>query len=313
MGGSRVAKALAVALFLCALSAALLVPRTVALADDSSVGAVGGSVHAIWTTNVRMAAETVQAVCFDYFAEYRVDFKFVNEGKARKVKLGFPFTDTVGGEEGTEPPVGFQAWQNGRPLTVRAVAARVTKSTTVGYFVHEAVFPHGATMITVSYLAGQGGVGEERRRRASVGHPGSGGLYQYWLHSGSTWKGPIGKAVVRYRLADSFRGSDIELAAADASRYAPLTSPPNWTRPLPRTYQWQFSDFEPKATPTSDWWKPQSPLAADVASRRPGRRDQGHGPLHGRPQASVRAGDHRTPDRRAGTTRGRVRGRFRHR
>ena len=183
MSGRPAVKVFAALLFTSALLATLLLPRTVALADDSSVGAAGGSVHAIWTTDIRMAAETVQAVCFGEFAEYRVDFRFVNEGKARKVKLGFPFTTAVSGEEGASPPVGFQAWQNDRPLTVRAVATRETKSGTVGYFVHEALFPHGATMITVSYLAPQGGVVNDRRRTADVGAPGTGGFYQYWLHT----------------------------------------------------------------------------------------------------------------------------------
>ena len=64
--------------------------------------------------DVRMAAETVQSTCFGRFAEYRVDFRFVNEGATQKVKLGFPFTDTVAGERGTERPFGFQAWQDGR-------------------------------------------------------------------------------------------------------------------------------------------------------------------------------------------------------
>ena len=75
----------------CALLAAFGSWRSVALADDSSVGAEGGTVHAIWTTDVRLDAETVQATCFGNFAEYRVDFRLVNEGEARKVMLGFPF------------------------------------------------------------------------------------------------------------------------------------------------------------------------------------------------------------------------------
>ena len=94
MAGKLLAKVLAASLFVGVLLAAFLSPRTVALADDSSLGTTGGSVHAIWTTDIRMAAETVQAVCFGDFAEYRVDFRFVNEGKARTVKLGFPFTAT---------------------------------------------------------------------------------------------------------------------------------------------------------------------------------------------------------------------------
>ena len=113
---------------------------SVALANDSSIGTTGGSVYPIWTTDVRLAAETVQATCFGAFAEYRVDFHFVNEGTGQKVKLGFPFTDTVSaGESGVSRPIGFQAWRNGKPLTVKAVPARYGNGETrTGYFVHEA-------------------------------------------------------------------------------------------------------------------------------------------------------------------------------
>jgi hypothetical protein len=123
MGCRRVAKWWAASLFLGLLLAALQLLGSVALADDSSVGAEGGTVHAIWSTDVRLDAETVQATCFGNFAEYRVDFRFVNEGAARRVMLGFPFQRRESDPEYVSPewPVGFQAWQNGRPLAVKAV------------------------------------------------------------------------------------------------------------------------------------------------------------------------------------------------
>ena len=263
MGRRRVAKWWAASLFLGLLLAALQLLGSVALADDSSVGAEGGTVHAIWSTDVRLDAETVQATCFGNFAEYRVDFRFVNEGAARRVMLGFPF------QRGSDPeyvspewPVGFQAWQNGRPLAVKAVVVSggaTPEDATGGYFVHEAVFPHGATMITVSYLSDPGGYASDRGSHAGAGH-GMAAFYQYWLHTGSTWKGPIGKAVVRYQFADSFDGSGIQLPARDAPVGVAVTTPTNWTRPLPRTYQWEFTNFEPQlAGAGSNWWARQSP------------------------------------------------------
>jgi len=63
---------------------------------------------------------------------------------------------------------------------------------------------------------------------------------------------------VRYRLADSFHGRDVELTAEEVNEGAPVTSPPGWTKPLPRTYQWRFVGFEPKPADASDWWEPQS-------------------------------------------------------
>lgn len=269
MGTKRVLKALAVALAIWALPAALLLLASAALADDSSMGSEGGSggsLRPIWTTNVRMAAETVQAVCFGPFAEYRVDFEFVNDGKAHRIKLGFPFSALSSGNIESDMPIGFQAWQNGRPLTVKAVHVQGPYGSSAGYFMHEAVFPHGATMITVSYLAYPGsnwnprrrGVNPKDERNAVTGH------YDYWLHTGATWKGPIGAAVVRYRLADSFGGTDVSLTADHAHRGATLTSPPGWTKPLPRTFQWRFSDFEPGPVRQSNWFQ-QSPYDVTLA------------------------------------------------
>jgi hypothetical protein len=256
---------------------ALLLMAPAALADDSAVGATGGTAYPIMSADIRLAAETVQAVCFGSFAEYRVDFRFVNDGEKRRVKLGFPFTDTVSGKHGSERPFGFQAWQNGRPLTVTAVRARATaKGGRNGYFVHEALFRHGATMITVSYLAMSSGMAANRGPAVRAGDPdyGLACSYQYWLHTGSTWKGPIGEAVVRYQLADSFPGRGIELSADGAYDYVPVTAPSGWTNPLPRTYQWQFSDFDPKPANASSWWRQQSDFDVTLgyadAFRRPG-------------------------------------------
>ena len=44
-----------------------------------------------------------------------------------------------------------------------------------------------------------------------------------------------------------------------------MTAPPQWSEPLPRTYQWQFSDFEPRPGPGTDWWKAQSPFDVTLA------------------------------------------------
>ena len=38
-----------------------------------------------------------------------------------------------------------------------------------------------------------------------------------------------------------------------------MTSPPGWSTPLPRTYQWRFVDFEPTPADLSGWWQAQSP------------------------------------------------------
>ena len=60
-----------------------------ARADDTEVGGMGGSIQPIGSTDIRLEAETVKAVLFRDFAEYRVDFIFDNAGEERRVRLGF--------------------------------------------------------------------------------------------------------------------------------------------------------------------------------------------------------------------------------
>jgi hypothetical protein len=124
---SYVMRGIALALLACALLAVALTRPPAATANDTSLGATGGTVYPVRSTDIRLAAETVQVTCFGRFAEFRIDFRFVNEGERQKVKLGFPFTDVVDSleQDGTPRPVGFQAWRDGRPLAVTAIPARM--------------------------------------------------------------------------------------------------------------------------------------------------------------------------------------------
>lgn len=233
-----------------------------ARADDTEVGGTGGGIQPIESGDIRMEAETVQAVVFGDFAEYRVDFLFDNSGAERTVKLGFPFEDLeevgLGAPgDGTTNIAGFRAWQDGRPLRVtpQLLDPSGGEYGTQGFFLHEAVFPPGKTTITVSYLApplvSAGGrfTGTEWDPR-----PGTSSWvadYTYWLHTGAGWRDTIGKAVVRYRLADTFLGWGVDITAeqtGEESLYA-LTRPGGWRHPDASTYQWVFADFEPVLSP----------------------------------------------------------------
>jgi hypothetical protein len=129
----------------------------------------------------------------------------------------------------------------------------------VGYYLHTATFPHGETMIRVSYVASY--TSGYSPRFGSLAPPelaalqidGEDGAYRYWLHTGAYWNGPIGKAIVRYRLADSFDGWGVEVTAAEARSFedqGSVTSPESYVKLDDRTYQWVFDDLEP--TPADD-------------------------------------------------------------
>jgi hypothetical protein len=78
---ARLAALLTTAVLLLAEAALVLLPSP-ATADTTAMGGVAGDVYPIANSDIRMEAETVQAVCYRYFAEFRVDFKFVNSGEA---------------------------------------------------------------------------------------------------------------------------------------------------------------------------------------------------------------------------------------
>ena len=257
---------IALAIATTALVIAALLSTSLAPADDTAVGGMGGSVYPIRNTDIRLDQETVQAVVYGDFAEYLVEFHFVNDGLAQNVMLGFPFAVTTdrGSGRTTGPVSAFQAWQDGRPLKVtvgRSLSQDQETADQVGYFLHRGSFPAGPSTVTVRYLARPSF--SAGSRFYELAPPDFAGLsswfswHSYWLHTGSTWRGTIGKAVVRYGLADSFFGWGADLTTEDVGgdqQYA-LTSPPTYTMPDERTFQWAFADFEPVLVENEKWWE----------------------------------------------------------
>lgn len=252
----------------------------VAAADDGpmDVVGIGGSVKPMKSTTIRMAAETVQAICYSRFAEYKIDFRFENSAATQTVVLGFPFTAPGSAEDYYHPAAGFRAWQDGRRLAV-ALRHGSEADESMDFYTHTAVFPPGESTVTVSYLIapGYGGDGESpadardegiRTPPKYAGEWSRVGEYAYTLHTGSYWAGTIGTAVLRWTLAEDFVGWGVE----DADTYMSEmdTSGPNDTQPTddellwsriqanyaiaaPYTYQWVFHSVEPAL---SDNWSP---------------------------------------------------------
>ena len=245
------------------ITALMLVPSPAA-ADTTAVGGVAGDLYPIANNDIGLESETVQAICYRYLAEFRVDFKFVNSGEAQTVQLGFPYLAPAP-YKGVATPIGFRAWQGGTPLEVRlggsATAAPTTAPTgppylpVESYFLMNATFPPGETMITVSYIAQPTWLGNSRLRAATppevvaLGLEGQSASHDYWLHTGAGWAGTIGMAVVRFWLADSFDGWAVDVKASDPALKSyssrPTTKPETYTHPDNGTYQWVFEDLEP--------------------------------------------------------------------
>lgn len=231
------------------LAAAFLWPPSQARADDTSLGGVGGAYYPLANTDVRMASETVQVICYRHFAEYKVDFLFTNTGQAQTLQLGFPFATDP--EDPGSRPAAFRAWQDGRPLAVSI--GKGAADSYQDYFLHQATFPTGRTKITVSYLARASWVAGDRFPELTPpemkvpGLPGTEGIYEYWLHTGAGWAGTIGKAVVRFTLADDFAGFGVDIKAASqpSGEWLRTTRPETYTKVGDRTYQWIYTNLEP--------------------------------------------------------------------
>ena len=235
---------------LLALAAALVWTPSPALADDTGLGGVAGDYYPLSSTDIRMESETVQAICYRDFAEYRVDFLFVNSGAPQTIQLGFPYEINPEGDS-RGGLIGFRAWQDGRPL---AVTIGQGPDTFLEYYLHQATFPTGKTMISVSYLAGptvtSGTRFEELMPAKFAAIPGIGGWdakYDYWLHTGAGWAGTIGTAVVRFTLAGDFRGygADVKSSYKSPNSEGYLTQPETYTKIGESTYQWLYKDLEP--------------------------------------------------------------------
>ncbi len=269
--------------------ALLLATAMPAHADDCRIGGGPGNVHVVTSDHIRMESETVQAVIYDGFAEYLVDFRFVNSGPAEKVRLGFPFA--LDDKTQDTPPIalgGFQAWQDGKRLSVVA-SEGYDGPFTSGWYEHEATFPSGTTMIRVRYVtrpsATAGAPYELKIPPQYAGMVATTEWYPYVLHTGAGWQGTIGRAVVRYSVSEDSRGWGF---GSTGLQDGLDTSPLGFKRIGDRTFQWIFEDFEPLQDaemgsspfdvslvsfrsypwvqgekPHSDWVKP---LATDVSA-----------------------------------------------
>jgi hypothetical protein len=246
-----------------------LLAATCALADDTEVGGSVGAVKPLTNTTISMESETVQAILYSRFAEYRADFHFVNSGPQQEVTLGFPFP-LPSGEGDQVPPAAFRAWQDGRALTVSVVKGK-DGPTPTNFYAHTVDFPPGKTTVTVDYLAAptwsvgdvlQSGAVTATPPPAYAGEAAYWHLYDYTLHTGANWAGSIGTAVLRYTLSDDFVGWGVPAAVAMNAnsdlQYGEGTDSlatqqrdtlmGQYRQPAPNVYQWDFRGLEPTIT-----------------------------------------------------------------
>lgn len=231
-----------------------------AAANDSALGGVGGAIKPITVSDIHMESEAVQLILYSSYAAVRVDFTFVNSGPERSVKLGFPFELPYEQQDASDLPraAGFRAWQDGKPLSVTWTPPPRGDTEPaegyIGYYMHEATFKTGETMIRVEYLADPNTQVPTPDIPAPpakyVDMMSSQASYEYWVHTGVGWGDTIGKSVIRYTLTDDFQGWGIETAQKKFASQPALAPGMGevalaYERPDANTYQWTFLDYEP--------------------------------------------------------------------
>lgn len=206
------------AFLVCVVLALLIGVPT--LADDSALGAVGGTLQPmIQHPSVRMVSEDVNIKVGPDNIKVACKFVFRNEGKAVDVKMGFP-EDHGGDSSGFRY---FKARVDGKPVAVRHIKSpREEGADSRDWWVKTVHFNAGQTRVVEDFYGG-------RPSGDSMG----GTWLTYVLQTGRSWKGPIGRAVVRVDLS----------AVRD---YQTIIPQPSGYRRQGDTLVWDWKNIEPR-------------------------------------------------------------------
>ncbi len=174
----------------------LLLP-TLAWANDTELTYGGTPKPLNGNTTISMKSEFVSMVIGDKYVTVDCRFTFENSGPVRKVRMGFP---DEGGEIGEDvgpdgkvihkAPTGtfmrFDSWVNGKKVKTSVIKAAEEGSV---WHIKMVQFRANRTLeVRDRYTVPLGG---------SIAHfPVGVHLAKYVLHTGSSWRGPLGRSVV---------------------------------------------------------------------------------------------------------------------
>lgn len=208
------------------LLAAVAIPTS---ADDGAVEGVGGAIQLL-DEHASVVMEEMDVVVDLGNAEADVDCTFVfhNTGPACDVQMGFP--ESGGGDVDLRNPRGFPSftsWVDGEGIATTIEGLEVGGADWRRWRVKTVHFdPDQRRVVRVAYSAIFG--------RDSTG----GSWFPYEVHTGASWKGPIGRARIRLNLNhDPNRGT--------YEGHGSYGIDPRFEPCGPRCYEWTAEDFEP--------------------------------------------------------------------
>ena len=196
-----------------------------AAGDDSAVVGVGGTVKAMKShPSVRMVSEEVKIRLYPERYTVNCRFVFKNEGKDTTVQMGFP--ENAWGDVRQAKRSRFEYFRttvDGAPVksTYQPLPPSEENEYT-GWHIKTVPFKRGQTrVITVEYASPAGEISDGSR------------FCSYTMHTGSSWKGKIGRAVIS---ADT---------GAISRHYTVLSIYPKQTEIRGNKIIWRFANLEP--------------------------------------------------------------------
>ncbi|MCB9653525.1 MAG: hypothetical protein H6729_05255 [Deltaproteobacteria bacterium] len=208
---------------------------------------------------VRMQEEAVTISLYPSFAIVHATFLMTNTGPTFKDEIGFPGAGSpVAGQLAVHTPLhGFRAWIDGKEVTTseRAITkefafgppkpggGRYTRRRDETWHVFGAHIPKQKSVkITVEYAVLSAQHDVPNAQTLDKVH--------YILHTGRSWKGPIGSGIVRIVAEEGVDPASVSTVnhafhgMSNATQYEPLVLPKGASR-TDKGFEWKFTKLSP--------------------------------------------------------------------
>jgi len=200
---------------------------TLAAGDDTAVVGVGGAIQAMKShPSIRMVSEDVSIRLYPERYTVRCQFEFKNEGEDTVAYMGFP-ENAVGDvpQQKTSQFEYFRTAVDGVPVKSTFQPSPPSEENEyTGWHIKNVQFKRGQTrIITVDYASPVGETSDGSR------------FCSYIMHTGSSWKGKIGRAVIHVDIG------------AITKHYTVTSISPKQAKIQGNTIIWRFSNLEPTA------------------------------------------------------------------
>jgi hypothetical protein len=194
--------------------------KSALLANDSAITGIGGSIQPMSShPSIVMQSEKVEIKLTSNKIFAKTTFVFYNSGKPINVKMGFP--EQGWGDVQNPEFASFRAFVDGKPLKVQTTPWKANDPNWHRWRVKTIFFKQGQTRVVTNYYTARPGESVDGTK-----------FVNYVMTTGSSWKGPIGKA-------------DIVIDIFGVKDYQTIKPKPEGYQRTDRFIKWHFTNFEP--------------------------------------------------------------------